>query len=76
MFPRLGAWRGRVVWVLAVFSEAWQSLMSGACRLMGDDIGYESVKPTLTTLRETWGGSWGRQLQDRRRDREAMSPMV
>ena len=35
MFPRLGAWRGRVVWVLAVFSEAWQSLMSGACRLMG-----------------------------------------
>jgi len=35
MFPRLGARRSRVVRVMAVFSEAWQSLMSGACRLMG-----------------------------------------
>ena len=35
MFPRLGARRSRVVRLMAVFSEAWQSLMSGACRPMG-----------------------------------------
>jgi len=61
---------------MAVFSEAWAVINEWGVSSDGSDIGYESVKPTLTTLRETWGGSWGRQAQDRRPDREAMSPMV
>ena len=63
------AFDGRVQCDVALINE-WSVSSDGG------DSGYESVKPTLTTLRETWGGSWGRQAQDQRPDREAMSPMV
>ena len=62
-FPRLRARYSKVVRVMTVFSEAGGGINEWVVSSDGG-IGYESVKPTLTTLRETWGGSSGRQAQD------------